>query len=59
MLPALPSAQDLLGDRGYDSNRFRAGLLERARAHILLGHLHGGCRYILVWRSHSGWRSES
>jgi transposase len=32
MLPALPSAQDLLGDRGYDSNRFRAGLLERGIA---------------------------
>jgi putative transposase len=29
VLPALPPAQELIADRGYDSNRFRAALLER------------------------------
>ena len=29
LLPSLPSAKELLADRGYDSNRFRAGLVER------------------------------
>ena len=29
LLPALPAARELLGDRGYDSNRFRTALLER------------------------------
>jgi transposase len=29
LLPTLPSARELLGDRGYDSNRFRAALLEK------------------------------
>jgi IS5 family transposase len=29
MLPALPPARELLADRGYDSNRFRAGLTTR------------------------------
>ena len=29
MLPRLPAARELLADRGYDSNRFRAALLER------------------------------
>ena len=29
LLPALPPARELLGDRGYDSNRFRAALTER------------------------------
>ena len=29
ILPALPPAQELIGARGYDSNRFRAALLER------------------------------
>jgi transposase len=29
MLPTLPAARELLADRGYDSNRFRAALLER------------------------------
>jgi len=29
ILPALPPARELLADRGYDSNRFRAGLIER------------------------------
>jgi transposase len=29
MLPALPAARELLADRGYDSNRFRAGLTTR------------------------------
>ena len=29
ILPALPPARDLLADRGYDSNRFRAGLAAR------------------------------
>jgi transposase len=29
ILPALPPARELLADRGYDSNRFRAGLLAR------------------------------
>ena len=29
MLPGLPSARELLADRGYDSNRFRAALLDR------------------------------
>ena len=28
LLPALPPARGLLGDRGYDSNRFRAALAE-------------------------------
>ena len=29
LMPLLPSAKDLLADRGYDSNRFRAELIER------------------------------
>lgn len=29
LLPTLPSARELLGDRGYDSNRLRAALLEK------------------------------
>jgi putative transposase len=29
ILPALPPAQHLIADRGYDSNRFRTALLER------------------------------
>ena len=29
VLPALPPAQELIADRGYDSNRFRAAPLER------------------------------
>ena len=29
LLPVLPPARELLGDRGYDSNRFRAALIER------------------------------
>jgi transposase len=29
LLPHLPAAGVLLADRGYDSNRFRAGLAER------------------------------
>lgn len=29
ILPALPPARDLLADRGYDSNRCRAGLAAR------------------------------
>jgi len=29
LLPALPSARELLADRGYDSNRFRAELEAR------------------------------
>jgi transposase len=29
MLPALPPARELLADRGYDSNRFRAALASR------------------------------
>jgi putative transposase len=29
MLPSLPPASELIGDRGYDSNRFRAALLKR------------------------------
>lgn len=29
MLPALPPARELLADRGYDSNRFRAALAAR------------------------------
>ena len=29
ILPALPSAKELIGDRGYDSNRFRAALIKR------------------------------
>jgi len=29
ILPALPPASELIGDRGYDSNRFRAALLAR------------------------------
>jgi transposase len=29
LLDALPPAKTLLGDRGYDSNRFRQGLVER------------------------------
>ena len=32
VLPALPSARELIADRGYDSNRFRAALLERGIA---------------------------
>ena len=32
LLPALPPARELLGDRGYDSNRFRASLIERGIA---------------------------
>ncbi len=29
LLPVLPPARELLGDRGYDSDRFRKGLRER------------------------------
>ena len=29
MLPRLPRAKELLGDKGYDSNRFREALAER------------------------------
>jgi putative transposase len=29
ILPALPSAKNLIADRGYDSNRFRAALIKR------------------------------
>jgi putative transposase len=29
LLPMLPPAKELLADRGYDSNRFRAELIER------------------------------
>jgi transposase len=29
ILPALPAANELIGDRGYDSNRFRTALIER------------------------------
>jgi putative transposase len=29
MLPSLPRAKELLGDKGYDSNRFRQALIER------------------------------
>jgi putative transposase len=29
MLPSLPRAKELLGDRGYDSNRFRQALITR------------------------------
>jgi transposase len=29
LLPALPPARELLADRGYDSNRFRAALAAR------------------------------
>ena len=32
LLPALPPASELLGDRGYDSNRFRTALTERGIA---------------------------
>ena len=29
MMPALPAAKELLGDKGYDANWFRAALAER------------------------------
>ena len=29
ILPVLPSAKELIGDRGYDSNRFCAALIKR------------------------------
>lgn len=29
LLPILPPAKEMLADRGYDSDRFRAGLIER------------------------------
>ena len=29
MLPSLPRAKEMLGDKGYDSNRFREALTER------------------------------
>jgi len=32
ILPALPPASELIGDRGYDSNRFRAALIKRGIA---------------------------
>ena len=32
MLPSLPRAKELLGDKGYDSNRFREALVERGIA---------------------------
>ena len=32
LLPALPPARELLGDRGYDSNRFRLALANRGIA---------------------------
>lgn len=31
-MPVLPAAKELLADRGYDSNRFRAALAERGIA---------------------------
>jgi hypothetical protein len=36
MLPALPRAKDLLADKGYDADWFRAGRAKR----LLLGDLH-------------------
>ena len=32
LLPRLPPARELIADRGYDSNQFRAALLERGIA---------------------------
>ncbi len=32
LLPRLPAARELIADRGYDSNRFRAGLAARGIA---------------------------
>ena len=32
MLPSLPPVKDLLGDKGYDSNRFRQALIQRGIA---------------------------
>ena len=32
ILPALPPAREMLADRGYDSNRFRVGLIDRGIA---------------------------
>ena len=32
MLPVLPRAEELLGDKGYDSNRSREALLKRGTA---------------------------
>ena len=32
MLPSLPRAKEMLGDKGYDSNRFRDALTERGIA---------------------------
>lgn len=32
LLPALPAAREMLADRGYDSDRFRAELLKRGIA---------------------------
>ena len=29
MLPRLPRTRELLGDKGYDSNRFRTALIKR------------------------------
>jgi transposase len=32
LLPVLPATRELLADRGYDSNHFRAALAEQASA---------------------------
>ena len=32
MLPSLPRAKELMGDKGYDSNRFRQALIQRGIA---------------------------
>jgi hypothetical protein len=37
MLPSLPHAQDLLGDKGYNSNRFRQALIKRGITPCILG----------------------
>jgi putative transposase len=34
MLPSLPPAQELLGDKGYDSSRFRQALIQRGIAPV-------------------------
>ena len=38
ILPTLPPAKELLADRGYDSNSFRAALRERGIAPCIPSH---------------------
>ncbi len=40
LLPTLPAAETLLADKGYDSDRFRAALLQRGISPCIPGRVH-------------------